>query len=486
MKRLFTLSALLLFFAYPLCAQGGRSGAIVKAGKAALSHKPILELPKIQTHPHFTLSNGITTSVVPNLSNVTAAPTAGLTATTLSNLPGATAAKPTVAPQGPSFRNRQMERFAAPISPEQSARITQTLIRRVQTSGALFERARANSPQISPHFSSLRWGPGKTLSQDLKTPPEILYPQVPYLQDQEQLGLYLLARNNREQAKWYPRIAALYQEINRRLDDFKQDQTLITHPREKDIAWVAEQLPEDISYLLLGECHYLPDMPKHVADLISYIHRVLQPEREIIVLTEFLQEGVKWGTPGPVTTWEIYVDLFKQLHAMDIPVIGMESSLKFNDSSSEIVGEKPETATVSFIANISKETDSKELDTSRQVGSSLEGIRFRNERFLEMIKQVRQEHPNALLIIYTGLGHVEYSEPYSLGDALAGPTTRVVSLGPAPIQTEDGWNVAGISFDVATNMQFVFDRLTQFNDPELIKLSGADIRWRIPIIQGVK
>ena len=105
---------------------------------------------------------------------------------------------------------------------------------------------------------------------------------------------------------------------------------------------------------------------------------------------------------------------------------------------------------------------------------------------MQIIKQTRKQHPDALLIIYTGAGHVEYSHPYSLGDELAGPTTRVISLGPAPVMIQGEWYVAGTSFDVATNVRFVFDRLVQFNDPELTRLSGADIRWRIPITQGVK
>ncbi len=373
------------------------------------------------------------------------------------------------------------------LSPQVSAQITKTLQKRVLTSGAHFEQTRDKYPKINPKFLTIRWVSGESLSQNLTVSPEVLYPQVPFLQNQEQLGLYFLAQNNREQAHWYPKLVTWYQEIVRRLDDFKKNQLSITHPIEKDVSWIAQQLPEDISYLLLGECHYLPDIPQNVTELISYIHKVLQPEREIIVLTEFLPEMVTLGDPGPIVTVKTQINLWKSLYEMEIPVIGMEPDFKFDDSGSEIISSEPEVATKSFYARISEDTDTdKILDTSRQVASSLEGVRLRNARFMQIIKQTRQQHPDALLIIYTGAGHVEYSHPYSLGDALAGPTTRVISLGPAPVMIQGEWYVAGTSFDVATNARFVFDRLVQFNDPELTRLSGADIRWRIPITQGVK
>lgn len=466
MKRLFTLSALLLFFAYPLCAQGGRSGAIVKAGKAALSHKPILELPKIQTHTHFTLSNGITTSVVPNLSNVTAAPTAGLTATTLSNLPGATAAKPTVAPQGPSFRNRQMERFAAPISPEQSARITQTLIRRVQTSSELFEQVLANSPTIHPQFSPIKLRNGIALSQNLTEPAKNLYPQVPYLQKQEQLSLYFLARNNREQAKWYPQLVTWYQEIGQRLNDFKQDRTPITHTSDQDLPWIAAQLPKDLSYLLLGECHYRIDTKAQILRFIRYLHYFAQPERKIIILTEFLPENVVWEPGTPLTGDYVELEpIWAHFRQLGIPTIGLEPDFMFNDFSSNIA-EKSELGKID------------QLNASHTWVGSLEGVRLRNARFLKTIEQVHQDHPDALLIIYAGGAHVEYSQPYSLGDALAGPKTRVISFVPGLEWKNNSWNLEGTNFDIATSLQFVRTPIIQFNDPELIKLSGADIRWR--------
>ncbi|MBR4682387.1 MAG: hypothetical protein IKP06_03690 [Elusimicrobiaceae bacterium] len=373
------------------------------------------------------------------------------------------------------------------LSPQVSAQITKTLQKRVLTSGAHFEQTRDKYPKMNPKFLAIRWVSGESLSQNLTVSPEVLYPQAPFLQNQEQLGLYFLAQNNRAQSHWYPKLVTWYQEIVRRLDDFKKNQLSITHPIEKDVSWIAQQLPEDISYLLLGECHYLPDIPKNVTELISYIHKVLQPEREIIVLTEFLPEIVTWGYSGPVSTWEIYTNLWKSLEEMGIPIIGMESDFTFNDFNSKIVSSEPEIATESYYAKIleNKDTD-KILDTSQQAASSLEGIRLRNAHFMQIIQQTRQNHPDALFIIYTGGGHVEYSYPYSLGDALAGPTTRVISLSPAPVMAKGQWQVPGISFDVATNARFAFDRLVQFNDPELTRLSGADIRWRIPITQGVK
>lgn len=454
MKRLFTLSALLLFFAYPLCAQGGRSGAIVKAGKAALSHKPILELPKIQTHTHFTLSNGITTSVVPNLSNVTAAPTAGLTATTLSNLPGAAAAKPTVAPQGPSFRNRQMERFAAPISPEQSARITKMLDLRVINSGIRFEQIRRENP-INQKFL-FAYDPAYidvALTGDLSDTPQDMYSDVPFLQDQEQLKLYFLARHNRENAKWYPKLYNRYQEITRRVDDFE---------KAKIQNASSIHLPDDISYLLLGDTHNFSGIMLQVASLLEFIQQQ-QPERKIIVLTEFIEEMKKWDPsiylPGPNIN---YKGLWAKLDKRGIEVYGLEPKYVMNN-----------------LTQIFKFTSSEKMRTFPAF-ATIEAIRLRNARWLKTIEHFRKQYPDALIAVYAGATHVEYSQPYSLGDALAGQKTRVISFFPASgINIETNERVR-TEFDDLTGLRFIDERILQFNDPELTKLFGADALLRTP------
>ena len=74
----------------------------------------------------------------------------------------------------------QTTHFSTPLSPEISAQVTKTLKQRVQTSAKLFEQTRAISPEINPYFSPLRFVSGKSLSQNLTSLPQMLYPQVPY------------------------------------------------------------------------------------------------------------------------------------------------------------------------------------------------------------------------------------------------------------------------------------------------------------------
>ncbi|MCQ2410578.1 MAG: hypothetical protein MJ053_03550 [Elusimicrobiaceae bacterium] len=97
--------------------------------------------------------------------------------------------------------------------PELKKVITKTLQQRVLTSAARFEQIRANLPEIDSRFLSLRLVGGKALSQPIQESPKVLYPQAPFLQTQEQLGLYFLARNNRAQTTWYPRFVAQYKKL---------------------------------------------------------------------------------------------------------------------------------------------------------------------------------------------------------------------------------------------------------------------------------
>lgn len=368
-------------------------------------------------------------------------------------------------------------RFANSYTPEIAARITETLIKRVQTSGELFEKTRNSYPANLSEFSSFYLWNGQTLTDDLNIAPEDLYPQKSFLQNQEQLRLYFLARNNREQTKYYRKLYARYQAIGRRLNDFKQAQTPITHPADQDLLWVIQQLPNNLSYLLLGEFHLFPDIMARVALLIHYLHYFAQPERQIIVLTEFLPEMTTYEPNIPLhSSVTYYKDIFEYIYKMDIPIIGLEpdvtSKMAFNKvaESAEAIGKEA-------------------LDISHSVSVTLEGTRFRNVRFLKTIEKIRQQHPEALIIVWAGNTHIEYPEPYSLGKTLAGPETRVISLEPEyvpiPKDKERRWRRYITKFDIATDKQFINNRLIQFNDPELTKLSGADIRWRVSVSQEI-
>lgn len=369
----------------------------------------------------------------------------------------------------PGATSRIAKRWATPVTEEMSEKMYETLYNRVMVSNQNVIKSIQKYPVDLNALSEINFMPGKGVTSLLKADPKALYPDAPFLQnDEEMLTAYALARFNREQISRAAKVQAHYQAVLAHMQDFAQAKTRITHAPDEDVSWLVSQIPQNTSYLLVGEYHLDEGVMGEITSLV-YQLRLRQPKRQIIVLSEYLQQGTLWDSSIPIpkpAQW-----MFGKFNELGIPVIGLEPAFVKSNRDFNIVGP-------SFI-----DSNGQKHIYQNRFWATGEGVRLRNERYLKTIRQIHQKFPDALLVLHAGAGHVEYSQPYSLGDALAGPNTQVISFRPEKIQNTEkpGAFIPYISpFDNMTNHQFVKDRILQFNDPTLTKLSGANILVRSP------
>lgn len=277
-----------------------------------------------------------------------------------------------------------------------------------------------------------------------------LYPEVPFLQNQQQISLYLAAKANREIAKTLKYRNDYREQFQAAIPRMKQTQRHFTHEPEQDMSWLADQISEDTQYLLLGERHYIIEIKNNITRLMSEI-RQRQPQRPIFLLTEFLDAGVQWQ-PGDSVSSPEYLPIWQAAYEQGMTVLGLEHDI---DISKEWVG----------------------------VWATREGVRLRNRQWLQTIKEMRNKNPDALFIIYTGAGHIMYHEPYSLGKFLAGPQTYVATFYPdkgRDLNKRITYNTS--YFDILSEGQhFPLERIISFDDREISQLVGFDAQFRVPV-----
>ena len=285
-----------------------------------------------------------------------------------------------------------------------------------------------------------------------------LYPQEEFVSKQE-LEEHFLNQHNLEIIKWTPLLKAHQKALEESVPQLREAQQNIDHPARLDMKWLAQQLPEDIHYLLLGEKdHGIYTIHQQIKGLLSELHR-RYPHRKIMLFTEFLPQGHSWiyaaRRPG---MWG-YLPLFFAGQMERIPVIGLEPDFAFK--------------------TIGTKVEDPQLHTRGLMWASIEGVRIRNERWLARLQAARRQYPDALFVVYTGAGHVDYNEPYSLGKSLQGPQTQVVLFHPR-YSVEDGHLKEMITlFDIVTKGNFSA-RIIRFDSDRLSKLAGFDIQIGVP------
>ena len=358
--------------------------------------------------------------------------------------------------------------MAGPIDPKGVAKAVRKGITPVKTPAALSEQLQRRvvesyqkAVDMQAHYQGVRpiyFGPSKTFESDgwlpaqealAALPQKEVYPHAPFLK-MEHTTDYFLIRHNLEVSKWVPKVQENQRTILARMEDFRAAQVPVSHPMKEDMAWLAQRIPQDTSYLLIGQKHGYIDIEKNVARLVREI-RLRNPNRPILLLTEFLPEGRVWGN-SIFTDFSLHRCVWEEAALQDISVIGLEP--KFVDDNEVVLRSH-------------LQLGQRTVEDADTVWASLEGVRLRNERWMHTIEKMRQVSPEALIIIYAGNGHLSYAEPYSLGKFLSKQGGFVVSLEPN----------AGY-FDEVTEMAFPA-RVLQFNQKDLSELAGFDVQIRI-------
>ncbi|MBO4675831.1 MAG: hypothetical protein J5601_07100 [Elusimicrobiaceae bacterium] len=335
-------------------------------------------------------------------------------------------------------------RFLRRVSTRHPEIITRVLQRRADIS---YKKA---SSEFNKHFTLFaETYPVKENFIDWEKVPfqaQDVYPNNPFLTNNEQANLYLQSKINREIIKRISFNNKLYNQISTRLEDLERAQEKCTPEPQEDVDWLIEQIPQNTSYLLLGEYHGMPKVLSTVNSLVRTL-RQQQPERKIFLFTEFL-----YHTNHPVVN-DFYKDMLTDLELdqnLNIPVIGLEMELA--SSHVKVVGER------GMFINI---TD---------LWATREGLRIRNNYWFNILKKYRAEYPDALFIVYAGIGHLGYTEAHSISHFLPESKTFVISFMPEMYTTD---------FDSATKKRFYSERILKFNDPKLSHLAGFDVQLRI-------
>ena len=321
-----------------------------------------------------------------------------------------------------------------------------------------------------------------------------LYPGLEeLLTTDKQLSDYFVARNNREVVKNSSSFVGHLQQQQAYTKLLQKHQHHYTHKASLDPFWLAEQIPADTDYVLLGEVHDVEEISQFIENFLPTLQEKVAP-RPIIYLTEFLPEQM---TFVQATEFE---DLFELLDdnlislwetatSFNIPVIGLEPTLVFFQTN-EADLMRPGT-----ILPFSR----KHLQS---LWSSDEGIRIRNESWKKQITEIRRKNPNALIVLHAGFGHLSHVRDYSIGNFLAQQSSvYTVSLAP-------GYRFDYVSalledvreylpnfklyptpkqgfppetfFDFATHGKF-WQRIVQF-EPQDRVITGFDIQIKVPAI----
>lgn len=299
------------------------------------------------------------------------------------------------------------------------------------------------------------------LSKPLPLQYKNFYPQSNFLTTSNQINRYFLAKNSLEIAKWRPIAQQRELFITQNIAAYQTSKRAISHPAQDDMAWLAEQIPPQTNYLLLGERHYFPQIQTQIALFIHEL-RAKYPQRHIMLFSEFVPQGKTWQEVREEPKIQAYIPVFFASQFEDIPVIGLEPALVHQTQHTQLT--------------VNTDTDATRL---QNVWTSIEGVRLRNNQWLKILAQYRQQYPDALFVIHGGSGHVDYMAPFSLSHSLKKHGVFTVMLTAETGQPFDAATSIRSPFDQYSNGQFP-DRILQFQDEQLSRMAGFDIQIRIP------
>lgn len=295
---------------------------------------------------------------------------------------------------------------------------------------------------------------------------QTVYPDKDFLSTSSQTANYFMARTNRafvqevtrlnqvntQLKKLYPQMLKTLQHTGNNSIQSNQESLTLYNKLAKSI----DKQKADIVFI--GEMHGFAEIELSIAHFIEHI-RKQQPHRKIILFTEFLPEIYVESAVMPTVTkkefWEYnYLKHYIYDTALenDISVIGLEPNIVTR------------TPTIELTPN--GETFQGSL------WSSLEGLRFRNTRWINTLNFYREDFPNALFIVYTGAGHSMYTSPFSLANNFPKEKTFVVTFWPGKLLQDPVSSTFGEKF--AFPQPFI-----EWQNPAFARATGFDALIRV-------
>ncbi|MBP5616573.1 MAG: hypothetical protein J6X06_02105 [Elusimicrobiaceae bacterium] len=225
-----------------------------------------------------------------------------------------------------------------------------------------------------------------------------LYPSVePFITDSTQAEQYIIASNNRRASVQEKKMAQVRQKIEQSIPQLKEALLPVTQSASEDISSLIQQVAPDTNYVLLGEFH-------HSSAIIGQMGKTLQalreqfPNRKIILMTEVLYEGTSLDPKDVVEVEPFlthYLPLLETAQKLQMPVRGLELRQLKNQPLFRYDGSSVNT-----------------------FDATTEAVTVRNQRWLEQIQRVHKQNPDALVVIHSGLLHLDYIYPNSIGATL--------------------------------------------------------------------
>ena len=126
------------------------------------------------------------------------------------------------------------------------------------------------------------------------------------------------------------------------------------------------------------------------------------------------------------------------------------------------------------------------------IWATLEGVRLRNERWINTLSSYRTKYPDALFIVYTGADHALYNRPFSLATHFPQEQTFVTALYPDKgtdfISDGKWWHVPSMTEKSylgpleQIHKQADFPQpVLKWSTPQLSQIAGFDVRIKIPV-----
>ena len=224
---------------------------------------------------------------------------------------------------------------------------------------------------------------------------DVLYPHMRgRIHTKKQLTDYFISQNNRQILQYAEEEASRLIHLQQSIDHRKSSQVQPGNILHQETQWLAEKIPTDIDYLLLGEIHEAPEIHQHLILLARELRKKFG-NRPIIWLTEFLPESsFNFDDELKEQMLPSLVHLWDALQAENISVIGLE--------------------------NINVMVEDANLKHSQEISiwETYEGVRQRNQFWEKKIAEIRKANPNDLIILHSGFGHLDYTRPHSVGTFL--------------------------------------------------------------------
>ena len=337
-----------------------------------------------------------------------------------------------------------------------------------------YQQARKAQTQLPENYNMIMGESIQKVFNPWKLDPKILYPQQTFLKNSRQTGNYLAARSNRLLLQEIHRMQKVWAQIDENLPRLKQEAAGTPQPQDP-VAWLAEIVPQQTTQLFIGEAHGYREIHQAVAQLTQYL-RARHPQREIFLFTEFLPEDFIWQEDRQVRTSEIpqhlqkHFPTWEQARKVQVQVIGLEIPTAIGN-----------------VCEVRYLNARGRMDTEN-VWESLEGVRLRNERWQKTLTQYRDQHPDALFVIYTGADHAMYNRPFTL--ATSNEPTFVTILYPNKYQTFEPsgrFSSRAVAKPMRGPLERLVDKLdlqrqvVMWQSSDLPQIAGFDVRIKIPV-----